>query len=67
MNAERFGHFQSRYSVRVGKDTLPPVRLTVHPQGPTSFQDYLTPDEADRLGDALKAAAAEARMADEAA
>jgi hypothetical protein len=47
---------------RTTNDSLPPITLS---SGARAFhmQDYLTPDEADRLGDALKAMAAQVREA----
>lgn len=57
-----FALSHSAYTVRVqtSHDSIPPIVLAVH-HGAFNFDDYLTPDEADRLADALKAEAAKAR------
>jgi hypothetical protein len=57
------GHFKNQYAVdrtSPGNDLLP-VRLDIHTSAGVNLQDYLSPEEADLLGDALKAQAAVAR------
>jgi hypothetical protein len=57
------GYFKSEYTVQLtGPEgpTLPPIMFSIS-TGLVRVQDYLSPGEADHLGDALKVEAARAR------
>jgi hypothetical protein len=65
----RLGHSRAEYSIgATGHLTLPPIRFTVTDGKSTwSYQDYLTPDEAERLAASLLVFASEERARTEVA